>query len=89
MLWYKTEVTEGWSKIHYEELQNVHYHSGDIIKENEIGKTCDTHGEIINAYKFKPEKLKGRHQSVDRRTILINFEEKKLKCRRKDNINEF
>lgn len=30
----------------------MQYHSGDIIKENEAGKTCDTHGKMINAYKF-------------------------------------
>jgi hypothetical protein len=84
-----TEVTAGWSTIHYEEFQNVHYHSGDIIKDNEIYKTCDTHGEMINAYKYNSEEMKGRHQSVDRRTILINFEEKKAQCSRKDNISEF
>jgi hypothetical protein len=41
------EVTGEWRKLHNEELHNL-YSSPDIwadnIKENEVGRTCGTHG---------------------------------------------
>jgi hypothetical protein len=55
-------VTGCWRKLHNEELHNF-YSSPSIIKmiqvkEDEMGRTCSTIGEQINAYRIlvgKPE----------------------------------
>jgi hypothetical protein len=55
-------------------LRFTKYYSCDQIKEVEMGGTCNTHGEIRNAYNILAEKLKRRDylgdMSVDMRIIL-------------------
>jgi hypothetical protein len=62
----KEEAAGGWVRLHNEELNNL-YSSPDIIKEDEMGGTCSSHGrgEICIHY-FGWETWK---RSVGRRNI--------------------
>jgi hypothetical protein len=44
------EVTGGWRRLHNEELHNLYLHRillGDQVKEDEMDRVCDTHGQDI------------------------------------------
>lgn len=43
----------GERKLNIKKLSTLHeYYQDYQIKGNEIGRTCRTHGEMVNAYKY-------------------------------------
>jgi hypothetical protein len=46
----RDEVIGGWRKLHNEGLHNLY--SSPNVKENEMGRTCSTHGEKKYAYRI-------------------------------------
>jgi hypothetical protein len=74
----REKVTGNWGKLRNKGLHNLHLHSNKSSdaekKENEIGGTCSTDGELRNAYTILVPNPKGK-RPVGRPT-----------CRRENNI---
>jgi hypothetical protein len=57
----RDEVTGGWRKLHNEELHNFYSSpSKNEVKEDEMGRACNTHGKTRNAYMRLVEKPEGK-----------------------------
>jgi hypothetical protein len=51
----------GWIKQHNEELHNLYSSSTNyLVKEDEIDRTCSTHGEKRNAYRILVGRPEGK-----------------------------
>jgi hypothetical protein len=52
----RDEVTGGWRKFHNEELHNLY----DQVKEDELGRACNTNVEKKNTYRILVGKPEGK-----------------------------
>jgi hypothetical protein len=73
----RDEVTGGWRKLHNEELCDL-YSSPSIIrmiqvKEDEMGRPCNTNGEKRNAYRLVVRNPDGKRLGRPRRRWVDNI----------------